>query len=133
MSFADSIEAEKIKLEQEAEAYKNKENLPGFWALPVDDVSVFTVLEEDLRVKDFGEGERRIFAVEVNGERKDWAINPKNPLYQEIVYKLSEGYRVFKVLRKGDKAQTRYTLKDAFKLEAKKKEGEGGAVAPSSN
>ena len=117
MSFAESIEAEKTKIEQEAEAYKSKENLPGFWVAPVDEVSSFTVLEEEVRDKDFGQGVRKIFAITVKGERKDWALNPKNPLYGELVLKLADGDRVFDLLRVGEKAQTRYKLKDSKKLE----------------
>ena len=119
MDFAESVKAEKERVEQEAQNYKDKANLPGFWVMPVDDISVFIVLEEEIRDKNFGEGMRKIFAIEVEGERKDWALNPRNPLYSEVVLKLSEGCRVFKVLRKGDKGETRYTLKDATKLEVK--------------
>lgn len=122
MSFVDSIKAEKSKIEQEAEAYKQREDLPGFWVAPVDEVSSFTVLEEEIRDKDFGQGVRKIFSIEVKGERKDWALNPKNPLYGELVLKLAEGDRVFDVLRVGEKTQTRYKLKNSKKLDVTSKE-----------
>ena len=115
MSFEESILAEKEKIEQDAQAYKDRADLPGFWVMPVDDISTFKVLDEDVRDKDFGQGVRKIFAIEVEGERKDWALNPKNPLYSELVLRLAVGDRVFKVLRTGEKAQTRYTLKESIK------------------
>lgn len=118
MSFQESINAEKIRIERETEEYKKKENLPGFWVAPVDELSVFTVLEAEIRDKDFGEGLRKIFSIEVDGAKKDWALNPRNPLYGELVLKLADGYRVFDVLRIGEKAKTRYKLKDAKKLDA---------------
>lgn len=115
MSFAESIKAEKSKIEQEAEAYKDKEDLPGFWVAPVDEVSTFIVLEDEIREKDFGQGVRKIFAVTVNGERRDWALNPKNPIYGELVLKLADGFREFDLSRVGEKSQTRYKLKNSRK------------------
>jgi len=106
-SLQDFCEKEKKTIEQEAEKYKQEHDLKGFW-IPEEGENRFTILDKDVRDQDFGEGTRKIFRVKVNEEEKDWALNPRNPIYKQLINKLSEGKRSFVMLRAGEGKQTRY-------------------------
>ena len=77
MSFEESVKAENEKLELEAEKFRQDNDYPGFW-IPEKGENKFKVFPVDVRDKDFGQGDRKIFSVEVGGEKKDWALNARN-------------------------------------------------------
>ena len=55
-------------------------------------------------------GTRKIVTVIHDHKEKIWFLNTRNPLYKEIVLKLKEGTRSFKIMRTGKRKDTRYTL-----------------------
>lgn len=114
MSFQESIFAENTKLEQETEKFRQEQNLPGFW-IPEKGENWLGINEKDIRDKDFGEGVRKIFSVRVANIDKDWAVNPRNPIYKEIVKRLAAGQREFVLLRTGEGKLTRYEFLDKKK------------------
>lgn len=107
MDFSESIKAENQKLELETQKFREEKNLPGFW-IPEKGENRFSVNEKEVRDKDFGEGVRKIFSVRVANQEKDWAVNPRNPIYKEIVKRLAGGQREFVLLRTGEGKLTRY-------------------------
>ena len=111
MDFQESIIAENNKLQQDAEKYRQDANLPGFWVAQKGENYV-SILPELPREKDFGQGVRKIFEVKGNGEKKDWAVNPQNPIYKEVIRALVAGKRDLCLLRTGEKQATRYELLD---------------------
>ena len=53
---------------------------------------------------------KKIIPVLHNGERKNLWLNTRNPLYSAIIKAGATGKTKFKVMRTGQKKQTRYTL-----------------------
>ncbi len=53
-----------------------------------------------------------IIPVEKDGKKFNFWLNSKNPTYFEIIKRLKEGQRSFKILRTGKMKQTRYQLVD---------------------
>ena len=53
---------------------------------------------------------KAIMPVLVRGEKLNWWISKFNPVYWDILNKAKKGQTKFKVLRTGQKLETRYTL-----------------------
>jgi hypothetical protein len=53
---------------------------------------------------------KKIIPVVVNGQRMNWWLNVKNPVYREIVNAGKSGQTKFKVLQTGTQANTKYVL-----------------------
>lgn len=111
MDFSESIKAENEKLELENQKFREEQKLPGFW-IPEKGENRLVVNEKEVREKDFGEGMRKIFSVRIANQEKDWAVNPRNPVYKEIVKRLAGGQRDFVLLRTGEGKATRYEILD---------------------
>lgn len=110
--LADFIKNENQKLEQEARDFKEKNTFPGFWVPNKGENSFEITLDQEPRQKDFGNGLRKIFRIQVSGKDFDWAINPKNPVYRELLQRLGKGQNSFVLLCTGSGKETRYEFLD---------------------
>ena len=67
--------------------------------------------EEYTQADDTGkEVTKRIIPVMHDGERKNWWLNIKNPIYKEVCEQCLNGNRTVKVFRTGKNNDTRYNL-----------------------
>lgn len=53
---------------------------------------------------------KKIIPCIVKGERINWWLNVRNPIYREIIEKCKNGTTHFKVTQTGTQAETKYTL-----------------------
>src|SRR3990167_10010396 len=53
---------------------------------------------------------KKIIPVTFNGQRMNFWLNVKNPLYRELLEKIKKGQTKFKILQTGMQADTRYNL-----------------------
>jgi len=53
---------------------------------------------------------KKIIPIIHNGERKNWWMNVRNPVYHEIIEKGIAGQTKFKILQTGTQASTRYSI-----------------------
>jgi len=53
---------------------------------------------------------KKIIPVVVNGNRMNWWLNVKNPVYREVITAGKTGQTVFKVLQTGTQKNTKYVL-----------------------
>ncbi len=53
---------------------------------------------------------KKIIPVVCNGEKMNFWLNVRNPLYAELINKGAEGVKLFKVMRTGQATNTRYSL-----------------------
>lgn len=105
------LEEEAKKLTQPT----NYEELPSLKLTP----NVVTEMDIDI-TKEFQEwiGEdakgkaitKKIIPVVVNGNRMNFWLNVRNPLYRDIINGLKAGNTKFKVLQTGTQANTKYVL-----------------------
>ncbi len=117
MSLKQFAEEETERLEAESKKFQEEQDLPGCF-IPEKGENSVEFLDMDVREKDFGQGIRKIFRIKnKEGEERDWALNPKNPIYREIVKNINEGYTKMNILRTGEKTATRYEIKSAEKSE----------------
>lgn len=56
------------------------------------------------------ETNKAIIPLTHEGEKKVWWLNVLNPTYKEIIQRLSQGQRTFKIIQIGSQAQTRYSI-----------------------
>lgn len=105
------VEAENKKLEAENKEFYEKNQYPGFWT-PEKGETRFEIMPNEPRQKEFKGKMKVIFHVKVGGVEKDWAVNPKNPAYRELVKRLSKGQTSFVLLRTGSDTETRYEFLD---------------------
>lgn len=53
---------------------------------------------------------KKIIPVTHEGEKKNWWLNVKNPTYREVILAGKEGTTKFKVLRTGQKKETKFNI-----------------------
>lgn len=53
---------------------------------------------------------KKIIPIKHDGKEKNFWLNVKNPLYAEIVLAGKDGQRLFKIMRTGQRQDTRYTI-----------------------
>lgn len=58
-----------------------------------------------------GFGDRKAFRVVLEGKEYDWAVNPRSPLYRDLLLKLKDAPCEIRVIRIGEGKNTRYDLK----------------------
>jgi len=56
-------------------------------------------------------GDRRAFRVTVHGTEYDWAVNPRSPMYRQLLVLLKKAPVTVKIIRVGEGKSTRYDLK----------------------
>jgi len=110
-NLADFAATEKTRIEAEKQKHREEQNLPGFLVLEEGETKI-TMLDAEVRDHDFGDGVRKIFRVKANETEHDFALNPRNPVYSDIVQRLAGGQREFVILRSGLKANTRMKILD---------------------
>lgn len=114
-TFKDFVGSEQQRLVKEKEEYLEKADFPGLFT-PVEGENEFEVNVKVVpRNHDFGDGVRVIFRVLVDGCDRDWAVNPRNPIYDELTSRLVSGQTEFVLLRTGLKQKTRYKFLDKEK------------------
>jgi len=104
--------AEEKKMLEENKPVGNGEILPGF--KPEENKIIELMIDAAEPFKKWENPEdgviKKLIPVIVDNERFIWWLNVKNPVYSEIIDKLNDGVVNFKVLRVGQKQNTRYTL-----------------------
>jgi hypothetical protein len=53
---------------------------------------------------------KKIVPVLLNGNKMNWWLNIKNPVYADVIKLGSQGQTIFKVLQTGTQANTKYVL-----------------------
>ena len=57
--------------------------------------------------------QKMAFRVVVDGEELDWSVNPRSPMYGQVVDRLLEAPVAMKINRLGEGLKTRYSLLEA--------------------
>jgi len=104
------IEAEKLEAKEQ-----ERERLDGL-ILEEDKTTEFEIVVGEKPFERWDDSDngviKVIIPVKQDGKEFNFWLNSKNPIYFEIIKRLREGQRVFKILRTGKKKQTRYKLVD---------------------
>lgn len=112
LSLADYARQEDERITAEKNKFLADQNLPGFWVPEIGE-NRFEIQDNPPREKDFGQGTRKIFQIKnQKGELKDWAVNPKNPVYADLMRRITNGQRLYVLLRTGKELNTRYEVLD---------------------
>ena len=109
MSLEDFVEVESKKLDEDKKKWAENKEFAPFFNLPEGESKVEFLGVEPRKITT-DNGVKVVFAIEVVGQKFDFAVNPRNPIYREIVHKLKEGKRVLHILRIGTKKDTRYKI-----------------------
>ncbi len=111
-SLAEFAEKEDIRIEADKQKYAEENKLPGFFNMEEGE-NHFQILDDEPRQKEFNGQPRKIFRIKLStGEERDWLVNPRNPIYSELIKKITEGKRAFVIMRHGFGLDTRYTILD---------------------
>lgn len=109
MSLKDFIKAEKAKIKKEREEYLEQKDYKEFVKWP-QGVTEFTLEAAIPRPHvSFGTA-KKVFRVSKDGEELDWSVNPRSPMYRELLDLLAEAPCAVKINRLGEGLETRYSL-----------------------
>jgi len=56
-------------------------------------------------------GVRRVFRIAMGGKEYDWGINPRSPMYRELLKRLQDNMLEFTVIKIGEGKATRWSVK----------------------
>ena len=103
------VEEERAAREADRAAYMEEHDMKTFVKWPKG-TTVFMLEPVIPRAhQSFGK-DVKVFRILIEGEEFDWSINPRSPLYGQIVERLLEAPVELKLNRSGDGLQTRYEL-----------------------
>jgi hypothetical protein len=103
-------EAERI--ETDRKAVMAEKGYREFFSLPVGQTTM--ILHKSVpRITKGDYGERKVFRIHQDGKEYDFAINPRSPIYREVIKRLSattEKSITLTIVRAGEGKQTRYSI-----------------------
>lgn len=103
------VEAEKVREAKQRSDYMEMHDMKEFWKAEVGTNNI-TLLPAIPRATKSSFGEKQAFRIEVDGKKYDWNINPKSPMYRQLVALLMAAPVAVKVIRTGSGKTTRYDL-----------------------
>ena len=109
MSVKDFVAGEQARRAKEREEYLEDKDYKEFikWPQGVTSFTLEAVIPRDN--ESFGTP-KKVFRVTVKGEEFDWSINPRSPMYGDILDYLLEAPVDLKINRLGEGLETRYSL-----------------------
>lgn len=105
----DFIAAEKATIAKEREEYMADKDYKDFVKWP-QGVTEFTLEAVIPRAHESFGTPKKIFRVTVDEELLDWSVNPRSPMYRELLDLLSDAPAACRINRLGEGLQTRYSL-----------------------
>ena len=83
------------------------------WNAPEGQSTIEVQTKAGIRTVNTKNGVRDIIKIVVNGETYDWMVNPTTGYYAKILQLVTGGATKIKVVRTGQKLQTRYSILEA--------------------
>jgi len=108
-SIEEFYKAEKARIEAEREAYLADKDYKTFmkWNQGVTGFTLEPVIPRNH--ESFGK-DKKVFRITIDGEEYDWPVNPRSPMYREVLDRLLEAPVEMRLNRLGEGLQTRYSL-----------------------
>ena len=103
------MNAEKARLEKERRDFMESKGYKDFFRPQIGSTTV-TLLGKIPRATKSDYGTKQAFRVEVEGISYDWSINPRSPIYRQLVSRLATAPQTFELIRTGEGKSTRYDL-----------------------
>lgn len=103
------VSAEKARLEKERKDFMEGKGYKDFFR-PEKGTTEVVLLPKVPRAIKGDYGTRQAFRVAVGVQEFDWAVNPRSPVYRQLVGRLSEAPATFNLVRTGEGKSTRYDL-----------------------
>ena len=108
------IEQKREQLKQERKTAMKAKGMMELYNMPIGETEITIDTNITPRKAETKFGDRDVLRITVNGSACDWMINPKSPLYRELLEHLYEDKNHFIIVRSGLEKQTRYSIKKAW-------------------
>lgn len=110
------VKEAKEKADKEREIFmKEQEGYEELWTAPQGESNITIDTTKEPRIAETQYGDRQVLRIQILEDKtlveKDWMINPKSPLWAEVLDRLAEDKPCMTLIRVGERKQTRYTLK----------------------
>jgi len=104
------IENESARIESEKQKSREEKGLVPFWK-PKEGVQEVEIMADKEPEQSKSYPEKKEMHVMTDGKEQIWTVNPKSPLYADIIKGLKAGARKFQIFRMGTTAKdTRYKV-----------------------
>ena len=103
------IASEQSRMEKDRQEYLEEQDFKDFVRWP-QGVTEFTLEPVIPRVHESFGAEKRLFRVTVDGDLLDWSVNPRSPMYRELLDVLGGAPVELSINRLGEGLETRYNL-----------------------
>jgi len=108
------IQQKREQLKQERKTAMKEKGMMELFNMPIGETEITIDTDIAPRKAETKFGDRDVLRITVNGSACDWMINPKSPLYRELLEHLYEDKKHFIIVRSGLEKQTRYSIKKAW-------------------
>jgi len=103
------VKTEQDRIEKERRDFMKKHDMKDFFQAPKGESQVVLLPKVPRAVKgDYGT--RQAFRVSVDSVERDWTVNPRSPIYRELVERIGEAPVGFTLIRTGEAKSTRYDI-----------------------
>lgn len=110
IEYLDFLDTEEDKIEIERQGALAEKGYAEFLKLESGETKV-KFLPIIPRLVQGGFGDRRAFRVVVANKEWDWAVNPRSPLYRQLLILIRKAPVEVKIIRVGEGKNTRYDIK----------------------
>ena len=104
------VQEELARMKAERKKYMEDECLTEFVAWEKGATSAVLLPKIPVYDPDGSFGPRYKFQVQLGENEYTWSVNPRSPMYRELISKLEEAPAGFVLIRTGDGKQTRYDI-----------------------
>ena len=103
------VKTEQGRIEKERKDFMKKHDMKQFFRPPKGSIDVVLLPKVPRAIKgDYGT--RQAFRVGIGGTEFDWPVNPRSPIYRDLVEHLGDAPVAFELIRTGEGKQTRYDV-----------------------
>ena len=107
--LSDFIASEKARMTKEREEYVKEQGFKPFvkWE---QGITAFTLKPVIPRPHESFGTPKMVFSIDVHGEELDWSVNPRSPMYRDLIDLMDNGTLNLSINRLGEGLETRYNL-----------------------
>ena len=110
MSIKEFVQKELARMEEERKQYMEDQGLIDYVVWEKGATSAVLLPKIPVHDPDGSFGPRYKFQVKLGENEYTWSVNPRSPMYRELVSKLEVAPAGFVLIRTGDGKQTRYDV-----------------------
>lgn len=112
-SVQTSFKERNVEVQETRKQTLKEKGFDPLWNAPEGESRITVIVDAGIRTVNTKNGVRDVVKIKIGRETFDWMINPATGYYATILNLVTSGKTKLKVVRTGQKLQTRYSILEA--------------------